>query len=288
MAKKMKLDFIGIGAPKCGTTWLADCLREHPAIYLPYQKEIGFFDYVDKGSNYSKGLKWYFSFFKRAKEGQKKGEFTTQYIYFPDACDLIRKNFPEVKILVCLRKPEDMVYSFYWWRRANYEHSLLPKTFEEAIKKDEKYIDWGLFYKHLKKFYEVFPKENIKVVLTDDVKKDSKSVIRKVYGFLGVDPSFVPLALERKVNRAKKPRFVFLGEMAVLLISFLRKIGLDKFVKTITRSMLISDIYTAINKKDFDYPPIDEKTRMKLKSVFRNDLKKLEKLIERDLSSWQI
>ncbi len=37
-----KIDFIGVGAPKCGTTWVAQCLSEHPQICLSKPKEINF------------------------------------------------------------------------------------------------------------------------------------------------------------------------------------------------------------------------------------------------------
>jgi hypothetical protein len=35
--------FLGIGAPKCGTTWLAECLREHPQVFVPEVKEVVYF-----------------------------------------------------------------------------------------------------------------------------------------------------------------------------------------------------------------------------------------------------
>jgi Sulfotransferase family len=38
--------FIGIGAPRCGTTWVFKLLRLHPEVWMPW-KEIHFFDSVD-------------------------------------------------------------------------------------------------------------------------------------------------------------------------------------------------------------------------------------------------
>ena len=36
-------DFIGIGAGKAGTTWLHKNLQQHPSVWLPPQKELGYF-----------------------------------------------------------------------------------------------------------------------------------------------------------------------------------------------------------------------------------------------------
>ena len=33
-----QLDFLGIGAARCGTTWLARALQEHPQVFLPERK----------------------------------------------------------------------------------------------------------------------------------------------------------------------------------------------------------------------------------------------------------
>ena len=57
--RNFKVDFIGIGAPRCGTTWIAKCLSEHPQICLSSVKETDFF-----GKYYRKGLSYYKSFFR--------------------------------------------------------------------------------------------------------------------------------------------------------------------------------------------------------------------------------
>lgn len=39
-------DFLIIGAPRCGTTWLSRSLRQHPAVWLPPEKELNYFNYA--------------------------------------------------------------------------------------------------------------------------------------------------------------------------------------------------------------------------------------------------
>ena len=41
----MKLpDFLILGSPRCGTTWLAKALGSHPEVFMPSRKELHFFD----------------------------------------------------------------------------------------------------------------------------------------------------------------------------------------------------------------------------------------------------
>ena len=78
MATGRKPDFIGIGAEKSATTWIFECLREHPEIYMAPKKNINYFD---DPQNYSKGIDWYISNFKKNNGIKKCGEFTTEYIF---------------------------------------------------------------------------------------------------------------------------------------------------------------------------------------------------------------
>ena len=55
----MKPNFLVIGAQRAGTTWLYECLREHPEIFLPETKELHYFDL-----NHEKGDEWYFQHFE--------------------------------------------------------------------------------------------------------------------------------------------------------------------------------------------------------------------------------
>lgn len=43
------INFLGIGAPKCATTWLAACLSDHPEIFMPAKKEVSFFSAKKNG-----------------------------------------------------------------------------------------------------------------------------------------------------------------------------------------------------------------------------------------------
>jgi len=71
-------NYLVIGAQRCGTTWLAETLGQHPDIYVPRPKEIHFFNHSE---NYAKGIDWYRSRFP-GYEGQRAvGEFTPNYFW---------------------------------------------------------------------------------------------------------------------------------------------------------------------------------------------------------------
>ena len=57
-------NFFLIGAAKAGTTSLYDILKQHPQVYLPFQKEPMFFS---NDNNFNRGMEWYsHTFFQQA------------------------------------------------------------------------------------------------------------------------------------------------------------------------------------------------------------------------------
>ena len=75
-------NFIGIGAPRCGSTWLHDLLQSHPEVYMPERrKEVYFFN-----THYERGPEWYEGFFPADSEAgswRAVGEITPVYMYDP-------------------------------------------------------------------------------------------------------------------------------------------------------------------------------------------------------------
>jgi len=285
---EFKLDFIGIGAAKSGTTWLVECLREHPQIFIPDIKEIAFFNSKHFGKRYQKGLNWYERFFKDSPPGAIKGEFTTHYMLFEESHQLIKKHFPGVKIIACLRRPDDAVYSFYWWWRASFAANDLPSTFEEAFQKNNVYLERGLYYKQLRRYFDNFPRKNIKVILFDDIKERPEEVLKDVYSFLGVDSGFVPSVLNKRINRSMKARSKLLAFLVSKIVAILRLFKINTSARGfLMRNAFLYDLYFRATQTPFDYLPMSEETRSRLKSLFRDDIEKLEKLINRDLSSWK-
>lgn len=96
-----RIDFIGIGAPKCGTTWLSAQLEAHPQIGFATDKEVYYFaDTIMRrlaGSQlncFARGEAWYHKQFPSPGGGIiSRGEFCPSYLYLDEAADRIKAYF---------------------------------------------------------------------------------------------------------------------------------------------------------------------------------------------------
>src|SRR5690554_4713037 len=97
---KTKPTFIGVGAMKCATTWLSECLRYHPEVFVSDIKELHFFS-----TNYDKGSEWYLNNFKNAKSKKAIGEFSVSYMDSPLYAERMADLLGSVKIIISVRNP---------------------------------------------------------------------------------------------------------------------------------------------------------------------------------------
>lgn len=98
--------FLGIGAPKAGTTWLHHNLAAHPRLYLPAHKEMHFFT-----SRLYRGLAWYAKQFEAAGD-RIPGEITPGYMALDTPrIELIRSVMPDVRLVLLIRNPIDRAWS---------------------------------------------------------------------------------------------------------------------------------------------------------------------------------
>lgn len=294
MKKDFIVDFIGIGAAKSGTTWVADMLNAHPDIYMSEPKEVRYFNelngislkyaYKDRmNKNFGKPLSWYRKHFQHISSNKIKGEFTPSYIVDKKAPIMIKKYFPNVKLIVSLRNPIDRAYSYYW--QTKYMHRVEERTFEEALDKEALYIENGMYFKHIQYYLNYFNREQIMIVLFDDIVSNPESVIKKLYSFLGVDDTFIPAAIKNKSNYSKivyvKGILLWMDKGAKLLVQ-IRMAKLLILLKKIKINKILLNLFT----KKHSYPKMDPKARKYLQKVFGEDIRNLEKLLGRDLPQW--
>ncbi len=278
-----KIDFLGIGAQRCGTTWIAKCLKEHPQICLSSPKEIHFFD-TDK---YKFGLDWYQKHFD-CKKNQIKGEFDAGYLITENAAQQIKNTFPNVKLIACLRNPIDRAFSNYL-SVFGFDQSI--GSFEETIKRNPENLERGLYAKYLKKYLALFAQENILILIYEDIQKNPLKFIQKIYQFLEVDNDFIPNAINRKENPSQGYRCPGFkrktGQMIKKMENTQQGLKLKKLLKKLGFKKLLNSI-NKLNRKELKQKPeLNPKTRNYLQEYYREDIKELEKLIQRDLSFWQ-
>ena len=300
------IDFIGIGAPKCGSTWTANCLKEAPELLFSGNenwKEIAYFNkrliaqdflsykVIEYNYRNNKGIDWYLKQFPDYEEGKLRGEFSTEYLFDKEAPYMIKKFFPNIKIIANLRYPPDFLYSLYWEQQTSL-YSCANISFEKLLLKEKNYKNIGLYYDYLKIYYDLFPEKNIHVILFDDIKSNPEFVIEQLYSFLGVRKDFIPQTLKGKVVPTRVPRSKIIHSMTSKLSRIVQKIipmPAEQYHELVD-ILLIAKIYDKINRKyrqeKDKYPPMQPKEADHLKKFYREDIQKLEKLIHRDLSSW--
>lgn len=293
--QKFKIDFIGIGAAKSGTTWLANRLADHPDVCLSEPKEVKYFNdktpmadrhlYGHTKNPYrKKPLSWYDDHFRHCKHGKRKGEFSPIYLIDEEAPRNIHANFPDAKIILCVRNPIERVYSHYWMYRNFFK--IEHRTFEQAINNEPYYIEIGRYYKHLKRYLAFFKKEQIKIILFDDIRDYPENVLHTIFDFLGISQVINKKKLYQKDNVAKRMRsrtIIKLMENTSRLLVHTRAIWLLQTIKRLGISKLIM----RLNKIDKTSPPMSLESRSILQQIYKQDIIRLSGFIERDLDHWE-
>ena len=296
--KNILPNFIIIGAQKAATTSLYTYLRQHPEIFMTKVKEPMFFNnYKQKNTFFLKGrkiarnktLEEYKSLFDNVKNEKAIGEASPAYIYNKKATTLIKKEIPNVKIIAILRQPVERAYSnFLHTRRAGREPlDDFEKTFvveNERINKHWSplyhYKSKGFYFKQLQRYFDVFPKENIRILLFEDVIKNPILITKEIFKFLNVDVNFTPKTF-RKMNVSGTPKGIF-GWIIMKLrfYNLLPNIQLNKYLPDFIISLLFKSAYSKPKK-------LNENLKKKLTDkYYKTDILQLEKLIEKDLSHW--
>ena len=288
-----RIDFIGIGAPKCGTTWISACLAQHPEIGFANDKEVYYFadslvrSYFHASFNhYARGPQWYHLQFPSSKPAARIfGEYTVDYMYDPRSAERIFDYHPDIRILVALRNPVDMVYSWYWYNRVGLIANL-PDTFEAAMAIPA-FRDLGCYDRALKPFFDRFPPDRIKILLYDDIRANPQDVLRDLFLFFGVDPTFQPSQMENRVNPAMTTRFPFLQRLGQATYAALNRMPLVSSIvnsRSFERSLLA--VYGRINRMPKAYASIQPGIRKELTRYYKDDLKQLEGRMGRGLNEW--
>jgi hypothetical protein len=285
MRNMAPIDFIGIGAPKCGTTWLSAQLEAHPAIGFAPDKEVYYFaDTIARriaGQElrcFDRGVDWYHKQFPPITGAiKRRGEFCPAYLYSEEAAARIAAYRPDIKLLVCLRPPADMIYSWYWYGRTAVVTSL-PKSFEEMM--ENPFLrDLGCFARHLKPYLDRFPATNILVVQFEAIQRDPDRVRRGVYEFLGVTADFKP-QVETGKNPARAPRFRMLQSGAQRLYAGVSAIpGVDKLLKSPAIAKILQDTYHLLNTKARKYESLSPEDRLKWEAYYAADQEELSSLL---------
>ena len=293
----IKPNLLIVGAAKSGTTSLHNYLKQHPDIFMSDHKEPHFFINNEIGTNrISKGISKYddyIALFKNSESYKYRGESSAMYLQFPDiSIKNINKYLNDnVKIIIMLRNPIERAFSGYQHvKRYNVMETL---DFEEAIKECEnryfintnftpasRYINIGLYYNMVKKFKANF-KENIHIVIYDDFIADTQNELSKIFSFLNISECVINTN-EKYMVGGWQWKSSFLKKLFLKKNLFKKLIGFilpfQSFKKILRNSLMQVFSIPVVKMKDA--------TKRSLLNFYKEDIKKLSNIIDRDLKIW--
>lgn len=288
-----------VGAPKCGTTSLHYYLNQHQDIFLCEPKEPNYYNTDLHRVNRIK-KKDYFSLFEEANS-RYVGEATPLYLMSRDAPLKIKKDSPNAKIIIAIRKPSRLMFSAYHQNKFNLIEDA--SSFEEAIEFEDyrkktltktrtgepierlfysKFVD---FTSQINNYINNFGRQNIHVIIFDDLKRNTDAEVRKIFEFLGVNTEVeINFSIQ---NAAKKNKSEAIAKFFHSPPAWLRKL-----VRLLVSQNVTHKFYSFVKKYNTDFqknnkPVINSETEKKLIEKYMTEVIKLEKLLDLDLSHWK-
>jgi hypothetical protein len=290
-------NFLIIGAAKAGTTTLFDLLKQHPQVYLPFNKEPMFFSHDD---NYQRGPEWLFrTYYQRAAGFPARGEATPHYLYWSEkVAPRIRQVFGQkaIKFIVIFRDPVARAYSWYWNMIKEGREELPfkaaleqePRRLQEHQDKLQQagamtygYAHGSCYASALRPFLDLFPRQDFLFLLQEDLDNNFPTTVQVLLEFLDLDSGIQLRPVSS--NQATLPR-------SSRVQGWLRnQSGFQDFLMGFFPLRLRYAIKTKLlqaNARLVQYPRLDPALEAELRLRFAPEVRRLQEMIDRDLSAW--
>ncbi|MEM6472625.1 MAG: sulfotransferase domain-containing protein [Planctomycetota bacterium] len=270
-------NFLFIGPPKTGSTWLYEVLAQHPQVFVPTLKDLYFFD-----RHYDRGTQWYAKQFVGSKSAIAIGEISHDYIYSESACQRIVNDLPNVKLITLLREPTERAISHYKYSR---RFGNVTGSFLEAVEQNPDILERGLYGKYLQPYFDTFSRDQIGVFFFDELKEDPAKLGHRILEFLGLKLDS-DIEFDRKVNGQAVSRSVLLSRLARQGVHVVRRLGWTTLLGKAKNSAMVQRMFfreaTASDSGEFDLTG----AREKCDAFYEKDLGVLAEHLEGPLPSW--
>ncbi len=300
-------DFFLIGQPKSGTTALYEMLASHPAIFMPANKEPWFFadELHERTPPRTLGTpttaEEYLELFRAAEPGQLMGEASPLYLWSRTAAERIAKVAPRARMIAVLRDPPNLLRSLHLQFVKSYieiEPDLRRALALEDARRQGRgiprytywpktllYSDHVRYVEQLRRYEDLFGRDQMLVLIYDDFRRDNKATVRAVLEFLQVDES-APVKIG-EANPSVAVRSQRLHEL-VHAVSVGRgpvSRAVKGTIKAVTPRALRRDALSAAQRKAVysDPPPADGELMRELRERYRDEVTALGEYLDRDL-----
>lgn len=294
LANKKLPTFLGIGVEKAGTSSIYEYLNQHPQVYMSPVKETKFlqcdWQTLDPQARQVKinTFEKYAALFDGVTDEVAIGEFSPNYLFNHEtSVECIQHYFPKAKLVVILRDPADRAHSDHLMHIRDAINKQVRSLSDQIKYSPQKSftIRKGYYYEGLKHFIDTFDTEQIKVYLYEDLHQDSIALMQDLYQFIGVDGSFIPdLAVRKQTSQVPKSKSLnYLLRQQNPVRSFAA--AALRFLPEATRYRIRSGLMN-LNSKAKGSVALSKEDRAQLINLYRDDILKLQTLIDRDLSAW--
>ncbi|HJP05755.1 MAG TPA: sulfotransferase [Gammaproteobacteria bacterium] len=291
-----------VGAHKCGTSALFDYIAQHPLAFCPDEKEPCFFayDYPELRGYYT--YEDYLALFADANESHiAVGEASPVYFLSKVAAGELHKHYPDARLIIMFRNPVDMVHSFHSqmlitlnedqpdfeqaWRMQ--DERMAGKNIPHNCRVPEllQYRNVGRMSNYAQAFLELFPAEQVRLIIFDDLKNDPRTVFDDTCAYLDL-PILTDVDFRIvNANRAHKSKL-----LARLTDRPLPQ-SIENASAALKRAIGLGDakIRRAISRRNIVVAPRKELSpdfRRELVAEFSDEVSRLETLTGRNLQHW--
>lgn len=286
------------GVPRSGTTSLFHYLNDHPQISFPRLKEPRYFSSYQLSlpqngpGDYSVDQKLvtdyraYLHLYDQL-HNTYVGDGSTTYLYhYQDSIPEIKRRLGQPHIILVLRQPVQRAYSAYYNLVRDGRET---ETFGKAIALEKARIAEGydmmwhltavsMYADSVQAFLAAF--SNVEVILYDDLRKDPQAVLNGISTFLGISP-FPQLKQSYHYSKGGIPRF----KPTTSIVG--RKNGASSKLRMIIENTLGRQAFEMIGRIMLKpHPDIPERDFRNLLPMFNDNIKRLENILNRDLSTW--
>jgi hypothetical protein len=297
-------NFLIIGAQKSASTFVHECVREHPDVFMP-RDEVAYFqdpDYLESS------LASFKSLFAPVKAEKAIGIKCPDYLSRPECPERISLHIPEAKLIVVLRNPVERAISAYYWyiqvgiipaRPLNEGMlDLINGAYDRLFPRAKEIIKYGFYHENLQNYLRFFKREQILILMQTDIKASPRKFVSQIYRFLDVDDGYVPKALERQPKQAvySIARLKWLS-MANRLFFYDYRVDANnmmslypvenRFYRLCYYIFLGVDRYFLSFVFRNDREKLTEDLRKSLVGIYRDDIEALEKYLGQELTNWK-
>ncbi|HJY83139.1 MAG TPA: sulfotransferase [Candidatus Binatia bacterium] len=299
-------DFFLIGAPRCGTTSLSRYLADNPQVCFSRPKETHYFSLLSPQSPLedleAAYLSRYFSHYR--DEHKAIGEGSVSYLYSPFALQQILSVNPDAKFITILRNPLEMLPSYHLMMcftvMEDVEDFASAWSLQEARVRGEQipkhclnpylllYQEVAKFGEQIERLYHLAGRDRSLVLLFEDLVRDPLTTYKHVLAFIGIDYDGRTRFQRKMGSRTYRYRWLqrllyapwsrdtYTVDTLYRRMSSKKASGRKSLLKRLARW----------NRIEVRPAPLAPNMREKLRDTFAEDVAKLSRLLNRDLSHW--